>query len=90
MKSRPIALLPLYVCVLLIVACLATAPAVLASPGNTANCGGGRTVSCSAYRCVCIDNTGCTGYDTSGKKVEDNPCPAVNELPVIGLEDSDS
>ncbi len=43
---------------------------------NTADCGGGRTVTCSAPRCFCLDNVGCTGYDAQGQVVTDSPCPA--------------
>jgi hypothetical protein len=86
MKSRPVSLLPLYLWLLLTAAYLVAAPVVLAGPPNIANCGGGRTVSCSAYKCVCIENAGCTGYDASGNKVEDNPCPAGDDdLPELSV-----
>jgi hypothetical protein len=43
---------------------------------KVANCGGGRTVSCNAYKCICKPNVGCTGYDVNGTPVEEHLCPA--------------
>lgn len=88
MRPRPVSLLPLYVCLILTAVCLVATPVVLAVP-NTANCGGGRSVSCSAYRCVCIENDGCTGYDASGNKVEDNPCPSTYDLPEMSYNEAE-
>lgn len=88
MKATPISLLPLFICLILAVVCLVAPPTVLA--GNTASCPGGRTVSCSAYRCDCINNTGCTGYDASGRVVEDSPCPASGGFQIIALVESAS
>ena len=84
MKYSPIP--PIVLCVSLVLAGvgLFKPPTVLAESGS-ANCGGGRTVYCSAYRCVCINNVGCTGYDSQNRVVSDNPCPArapLEEAPV--------
>jgi hypothetical protein len=51
-------------------------PLTVRAMTGTARCGAGRTVSCNAYRCVCQDNVGCTGYDAQGRIVENSPCPA--------------
>jgi hypothetical protein len=77
MKSCPLSLRLLYICLFLAAVCSLARPFVaLASGPGSAYCGGGRSVSCSAYRCVCEDNVGCTGYDSSGNQVEDKPCPS--------------
>jgi hypothetical protein len=85
-KSRPISLFPLYICLALWAASLITPPAVLALETKSAGCGGGRTVSCSAFRCVCQENIGCTGYNSDGQVVQDSPCPSrvapIEEAPV--------
>ena len=90
MKSRPISLFPLYLCLILAVVSLIMAPTGLAATG-TATCAGGSTVNCSSFKCVCTDYSGCTAYDASGNKVEDIPCPAAsNELPEIGMATGNS
>jgi hypothetical protein len=43
---------------------------------QSVDCGGGRGVSCHAYRCECVENVGCTGYDSQGRVVEDITCPS--------------
>jgi hypothetical protein len=48
-----------------------------AGDSGTAHCGGGKKITCSAYRCDCSDNVGCTGYDGSGNVVQDDPCPSL-------------
>jgi hypothetical protein len=58
----------LYAFLFLMAACLLTTPISIAATGS-ATCAGGTTVSCSAYRCDCQDNVGCTGYDSSGNMV---------------------
>lgn len=90
MKSSRISLLPLYICLLVAIALLIVVPpAVLAATG-TATCADGSKVSCDAFKCTCTDFSGCTAYDPSGKKTN-IPCPAaLNELPEIGFEDSNS
>lgn len=77
MKSSALPPCILYICLFLAAFCYAVWPTVtLAADSGSANCGGGRSVTCSAYRCVCQDNVGCTGYDSSNRVVEDKPCPS--------------
>lgn len=66
----------LYACLALALVCLIMRPAVLALETKSASCGGGRSVSCNAYQCVCQDNYGCTGYNAQGQVTQDYPCPA--------------
>lgn len=83
MKRRRLIRLPLYLSLMLAVLSFMMTPPVLAS--RTANCGGGRTVACTAFRCICQDNIGCTGYDAQDRVVEDKPCPSraiIDEVPV--------
>lgn len=75
MKSSRISQLSLYICLLVAVALLIVIPSTVLAATGTATCAGGTTVSCSAFKCVCTDYSGCTAYDASGKK-EDIPCPA--------------
>jgi hypothetical protein len=44
---------------------------------KSAQCGGGRTITCHAPRCDCIENVGCIGYDERGVRIpsETQPCP---------------
>lgn len=75
MRSRPLSLAILYACLLLTpVLIWLTATRNVAAETGSASCGGKRTVTCNAYRCVCIDNSGCTGYDIRGNVVQDEPC----------------
>lgn len=69
MNSRRISLSLLYVCLLAAVFWVLSLPQAAIAAQGTANCPGGRTVSCAAYRCDCTDNIGCTGYDMYGNEV---------------------
>lgn len=40
----------------------------------TADCGGGNSVSCTAYSCIATDKIGCRGYDENGKIVVEGNC----------------
>lgn len=75
MKSCPISLIVLYACLVLAVILLVKPLTTLAEGTGSAHCGGGRTVTCNAYRCECQDNVGCTGYDAQGNVILNKPCP---------------
>jgi hypothetical protein len=77
-KSCPLPLRLLYVFLFLAAVYCFVWPSVALAEATY--CGGGQSVSCSAYRCVCEANVGCTGYDSSGRKVEDRPCPSLMML----------
>jgi hypothetical protein len=87
MKSSPISLFPLYICLLAALVLITSMPTAVLAATGTASCAGGQTVSCSAYKCVCTDNDGCTAYDSAGNKVEDIPCPA-NDGPMLAISNS--
>lgn len=82
MKSCPLPPSFLYIFLLLAVAWLLIKPIVAIAATGTANCGGGVTISCNAYRCDCRDNVGCTGYDSNGNVIssQTNACPADEYL----------
>lgn len=78
MKDCPLWKIFLYMSLVLLVVCLVNPPIVIAEESSQAVCPGGRTVSCKAHRCVCVNNSGCTGFDSQGNIIVDNPCPARN------------
>jgi hypothetical protein len=75
MKSCPASMIFLYSCLLLAVVWLLIEPPKALAEVRSASCGD-RMVTCNAFRCVCEDNVGCTGYDAQGKVVSDKPCPS--------------
>ena len=84
MKPSPISLIVRYVCLASVILWVVDSTTATAASGS-ASCGGGAKVTCQAYRCVCQDNVGCTGYDAQGRVVSDSPCPArmpLQEAPV--------
>lgn len=65
---------------LLIVALLLLAyPDTIFAASGYANCRGGSRVGCSGYRCLCIDDAGCTEYDQYGRIVRVIACPSGDE-----------
>jgi hypothetical protein len=76
MKSCPSSMTFLYACLLLAVVWLLIEPPKALAETRSANCGGGRTVTCTAATCICTENVGCTGYDAQGNVVVDKPCPS--------------
>jgi hypothetical protein len=69
MKFRPFSLTFLFVCLMLVFAWLVVQPPTTIAATGTADCAGGTSVTCNAYRCDCENNVGCTGYDSSGNVV---------------------
>jgi hypothetical protein len=69
MKSLPFSRLFVYACLLLAFACLMIMPSKTVAATGSAHCAGGPDVSCSAYRCDCQDNVGCTAYDIDGRQI---------------------
>lgn len=80
MSPLPLSKILRFLYLVLVLVCLVSPPVSSAGETKTANCPGGRTVSCSAHRCVCVENSGCTGYDSQGNVTSDNPCPARYEI----------
>jgi hypothetical protein len=68
----------LYACLLFAIALLMIKPFVSIAATGTAKCAGHDDVSCSAVRCDCQDNVGCTGYDENGHVIESQSpqCPS--------------
>jgi hypothetical protein len=79
MRTLKLLVVILYVSLLLAAVWLLPQSQNLLAATGTANCPGGITVSCNAYRCVCTDNVGCTGYDASGNIIESQTKPCVVE-----------
>ena len=77
MKPRPLSLVVLCICLAVAILWQLIAPVAAVAASGSANCGGGVSVSCLAYRCDCRDNVGCTAYDSRGNIVssESNQCP---------------
>lgn len=48
-------------------------PSALAATGS-ASCGAREDAYCSAHTCVCIDGSGCTGFDSGGNVVSTARC----------------
>lgn len=67
----------LYVGLLLAAAALLPQHQKLTAATGTAKCPGGYVITCKAFRCECVDNLGCTGYDSNGKVIESQTtvCP---------------
>lgn len=84
MKSSPLSLFLLRICMLIAIVSLLSVPTAVVAASGSAECPGGQTVSCAAYRCDCIDNVGCTGYDSNGNVMggQTKACPAAtHDLP---------
>ncbi len=78
MKIPPSHRLLLYAGLLFAIALLMIRPFVSIAANGTAKCAGHEDVSCSAFRCDCTDNIGCTGYDENGHEIQSQspPCPS--------------
>lgn len=70
MKSCPRLVIFLYICLFAAVVWLASTTTTVMAATGTAECGGGQVIYCSAYRCDCQNNVGCTGYDPNGSIIE--------------------
>lgn len=85
MKALPISPFLRCICLLVAVISLLSVPTVVVTAATgTATCPGGETMHCNAYRCDCMDNVGCTGYDQYGVVVSTKACPADERQPESG------
>jgi hypothetical protein len=48
-------------------------PTAFAATGS-ASCGNRENATCDAYTCVCIDGSGCTGFDANGGVTSTSRC----------------
>ena len=91
---RSLKFLVMVLCFVLFLAasCLPPPPTQLLAATGTATCPGGISISCSAYRCDCVDNVGCTGYDSSGNVVasQTKACAAESSIAYIRPDHDDS